>query len=99
MTSALNLSFILDVLQDYTTIREAFKLVKVSEDNPELIEGAASKALFVLLLTDIEIFPRTISMQSVTISASLHEPMRISPRLSDCTTKICLLNICTLPIF
>lgn len=38
--------FILDVLQDYTTIREAFKLVKVSEDNPELIEGAASKALF-----------------------------------------------------
>ena len=46
MKQAIDEEFILDVLQDYTTIREAFKLVKVSEDNPELIEGAASKALF-----------------------------------------------------
>jgi type I restriction enzyme R subunit len=46
MKQAIEEGFILDVLQDYTTIREAFKLVKVSEDNPELIEGAASKALF-----------------------------------------------------
>ena len=34
------------MLAHYTTIREAFKLIKVSEDNPELIEGAASRALF-----------------------------------------------------
>ena len=46
MKQAIEEGFILDVLQDYTTIREAFKLVKISEDNPELIEGAASKALF-----------------------------------------------------
>ena len=46
MKQAIDEEFILDVLQDYTTIREAFKLVKVSEDNPELIEGAASRALF-----------------------------------------------------
>ena len=46
MKQAIDEGFILDVLQDYTTIREAFKLVKVSKDNPELIEGAASKALF-----------------------------------------------------
>lgn len=46
MRQAIEEGFILDVLQDYTTIREAFKLIKISEDNPELIEGAASKALF-----------------------------------------------------
>lgn len=46
MKQAIDEGFILDVLQDYTTIKEAFKLVKISEDNPELIEGQASKALF-----------------------------------------------------
>ncbi|NCC87772.1 MAG: type I restriction endonuclease subunit R [Clostridia bacterium] len=46
MRQAIEERFILDVLANYTTIKEAFKLVKVSEDNPELIEGAAAKALF-----------------------------------------------------
>lgn len=46
MRQAIEEGFILNVLQNYTTIKEAFKIVKVSEDNPELIEGPASKALF-----------------------------------------------------
>lgn len=46
MKQAIEEGFILDVLQDYTTIREAFRIIKVSEDNPELVEGAASRALF-----------------------------------------------------
>lgn len=46
MRQAIEEGFILDVLANYTTIKEAFKLIKVSEDNPELIEGPASRALF-----------------------------------------------------
>ena len=46
MRQAIEEGFILDVLADYTTIKEAFKIVKVSEDNPELIEGPAARALF-----------------------------------------------------
>lgn len=46
MRQAIEEGFILDVLANYTTIKEAFKLVRVSEDNPELIEGPASRALF-----------------------------------------------------
>lgn len=46
MRQAIEEGFILDVLANYTTIKEAFKLVKVSDDNPELIEGPTSKALF-----------------------------------------------------
>lgn len=46
MRQAIEEGFILDVLANYTTVKEAFKLVRVSEDNPELIEGAASRALF-----------------------------------------------------
>lgn len=46
MKQAIEEGFILDVLANYSTIKEAFKLVKVCEDNPELIEGPASKALF-----------------------------------------------------
>ena len=46
MRQAIEEGFILDVLSNYTTIKEAFKIVKVSEDNPELVEGPASKALF-----------------------------------------------------
>lgn len=46
MKQAIEEGFILDVLSNYTTIKEAFRLVKISKDNPELIEGAASKALF-----------------------------------------------------
>ncbi len=45
MRQAIEEGFILDVLANYTTIKEAFKLVKVSADNPELIEGPALKAL------------------------------------------------------
>lgn len=46
MRQAIEEGFILDVLSNYTTIKEAFKLIKVSSDNPELIEGPTSKALF-----------------------------------------------------
>lgn len=46
MRQAIEEGFILDVLADYTTIKEAFKIVKISEDNPELIEGPAARALF-----------------------------------------------------
>jgi type I restriction enzyme, R subunit len=46
MRQAIEEGFILDVLKYYTTIKEAFKLIKVTSDNPTLIEGPASKALF-----------------------------------------------------
>lgn len=46
MRQAIEEEFILDVLANYTTIKEAFRIIKVSQDNPELIEGAAAKALF-----------------------------------------------------
>lgn len=45
MRQAIEEGYILDVLSNYTTIKEAFKLIKVSADNPELIEGPALKAL------------------------------------------------------
>ena len=46
MQQAIEEGYILDVLSNYTTIKEAFRLIRVSEDNPELIEGQASRALF-----------------------------------------------------
>ena len=46
MRQAIEEGFIKDVLANYTTVREAFKLIKISEDNPELIEGPTAKALF-----------------------------------------------------
>lgn len=46
MCQAIEEGYIIDVLANYTTIKEAFKLIRVSEDNPELVEGAASRALF-----------------------------------------------------
>ena len=46
MRQAIEEGYILDVLANYTTVKEAFKLIRVSEDNPELIEGQASRALF-----------------------------------------------------
>lgn len=46
MQQAIEEGYILDVLSNYTTIKEAFKLIRVSKDNPELIEGQASRALF-----------------------------------------------------
>ena len=46
MRQAIEEHYILDVLANYTTIKEAFKLIRVSEDNPELIEGQTARALF-----------------------------------------------------
>lgn len=46
MRQAIEEGYILDVLSNYTTVKEAFKLIKVSEDNPELIEGPTARALF-----------------------------------------------------
>lgn len=46
MRQAIEEKYILDVLAHYTTVKEAFRLVRVSEDNPELIEGKAARALF-----------------------------------------------------
>lgn len=46
MRQAIEEGYILDVLQNYTTVKEAFKLVKTTEENPELVEGPAAKALF-----------------------------------------------------
>ncbi len=46
MRQAIEEGFILNVLKDYVTIKEAFKIVKDSKDNPELIEEKAKKALF-----------------------------------------------------
>lgn len=45
MRQAIEEGYILDVLANYTTIKEAFKLVRISADNPELIEGPALKVL------------------------------------------------------
>ena len=45
MRQAIEEGFILDVLANYTTIKEAFRLVRISEDNPEHIEGPALRAL------------------------------------------------------
>lgn len=38
--------FILDVLSTYVTIKEAFKLITNTEENPELLEEKAKRALF-----------------------------------------------------
>lgn len=45
MRQAIEEGYILDVLSNYTTVKEAFRLIRVSKDNPELIEGQASRAL------------------------------------------------------
>lgn len=46
MKQAIDEEFILDVLKDYMTIKQAFQLVKSTESNPELLEKSAKKALF-----------------------------------------------------
>jgi len=46
MKQAIEEGFILDVLSNYTTHKTAFRIVRTCEENPELIEGAASRALF-----------------------------------------------------
>ena len=45
MRQAIEEGFIIDVLQNYVTIQQAFKLVKVVDDNPVVIESSAHKAL------------------------------------------------------
>lgn len=46
MRQAIEEGFILDVLSTYVTIKEAFKLITNTEDNPELLEEKAKRALF-----------------------------------------------------
>lgn len=46
MRQAIEEGFILDVLSTYVTIKEAFKLITNIEDNPELLEEKAKRALF-----------------------------------------------------
>lgn len=46
MRQAIEEGFILNVLKDYLTVKEAFKIIKDSEDNPELIEEKTKRALF-----------------------------------------------------
>ena len=46
MRQAIEEGFILDVLSNYVTIKEAFKLITNTEDNPELLEEKAKRALF-----------------------------------------------------
>ena len=46
MRQAIEEGFILDVLNTYVTIKEAFKLITNTEDNPELLEEKAKRALF-----------------------------------------------------
>ena len=45
MRQAIEEGFILDVLENYTTIEGSFNIIKISADNPELIESPASRAL------------------------------------------------------
>lgn len=46
MRQAIEEGFILDVLSNYVTIKEAFKLITNTQDNPELLEEKAKRALF-----------------------------------------------------
>lgn len=46
MRQAIEEGFILDVLSTYITIKEAFKLITNTEDNPKLLEEKAKRALF-----------------------------------------------------
>lgn len=46
MRQAIDEGFILDVLANYVTIRQAFRLAKVGDDNPELVEDKTKKALY-----------------------------------------------------
>ena len=46
MKQAIEENYILDVLKDYMTIQQAFEIAKKTEENPELIERSAKRALF-----------------------------------------------------
>ena len=45
MRQAIEEGFILDVLENYTTVEQIFKIAKTSADNPELFEGPAMRSL------------------------------------------------------
>jgi type I restriction enzyme R subunit len=45
MKQAIEEGFILDVLKDFIHIKESFKIIKTTQDNPELVEGQATNAL------------------------------------------------------
>ncbi len=46
MRQAIEEGFILDVLANYVTIKQAFRLAKIGEENPELVEDKTKKALY-----------------------------------------------------
>lgn len=46
MKQAIEEGYILDVLKDYMTIKQAFAIAKKTEENPDLIERSAKRALF-----------------------------------------------------
>jgi type I restriction enzyme R subunit len=45
MRQAIEEGFILDVLKFYTTLQDQFKIVRTTQDNPEVIEGQAKRVL------------------------------------------------------
>jgi len=45
MRQAIEEEFILDVLKYYTTLQDQFKIIKTTQDNPEVIEGQAKRVL------------------------------------------------------
>ncbi len=46
MKQAIEEGYILDVLKDYMTVKQAFAIAKKTEENPDLIEKSAKRALF-----------------------------------------------------
>ena len=47
MRQAIEEGFILDVLANYVTIKQAFRIAMIGDDNPELVEDKTKKALYV----------------------------------------------------
>ncbi len=45
MRQAIEENFILDVLKYYTTLQDQFKIVRITRDNPEVVEGQAKRVL------------------------------------------------------
>jgi type I restriction enzyme R subunit len=75
MRQAIEEGFIVDVLQNYTTYRQYFKILKKIEDNPELPRSRALSAI----RRFIRIHPETIS-QKVAIIVE-HFNMAVAPLL------------------
>ena len=76
MRQAIEEGFILDVLQNYTTYRQYFKILKKIEDNPELPRSRALSAI----RRFIRVHPETIS-QKVAIIVE-HFNLTIAPLLN-----------------